>query len=576
MTNPFFQAEVDLLKNLAAEFASANPALAPLLGQPGSDPDVERLLEGVAFQNALLRRKLKHDFPELVHTLVQLILPHYLRPAPATTIIGFTADGMRGGPVTIPAGTQFASAPVDGTLCHFTTTAAVEVHPLELTDATFLQRPSCRGELRLSLALCGVPLAEWHPGSLRLFLSGDHATAAALFLLLSRQLARVVVTPADGGSGVVLPGNCLAPAGFDLDEPLLPYPPHAYPGYRLLQEYFNMPQKFLYFELSGWEQWQQRGSGARFTITFEIDNVASKPPPVRRENFLLNAVAAVNLFPVEAEPVSISHRTSRIPIRPSGLDPGHCRIFSVDRVTGYSRAGGKREYLPLELFGGDSSSTPLYHAQPLQSSRHGGYDLHLCLSFPGGLPSPRSESLSVALTCTNGGSPEKLRMGDINQPLSPLPDFISARNITAIHPGLDPPVGAGLLRQLISHLALNHLSIRRADQLQALLKLYVFPGPGGGPNEAANLKRIAGIESMEVRESEQLVKGVILMGRDIRLMLRQDHFAGAGDMYLFGCVLDQFLGRYAALNCYTRLEVVDPLTGASWQWPPRLGNRQLI
>jgi type VI secretion system protein ImpG len=46
-------------------------------------------------------------------------------------------------------------------------------------------------------------------------------------------------------------------------------------------------------------------------------------------------------------------------------------------------------------------------------------------------------------------------------------------------------------------------------------------------------------------------------------------------MYLFGCLLDQFLGRYAALNCYTRLEFHETLRGGTWQWPMRLGTQPL-
>jgi len=63
VNNNFYQTELELLQELASEFAMANPALAPLLdGSNRTDPDVERLLEAMAFQNAMLRRKLDGDF----------------------------------------------------------------------------------------------------------------------------------------------------------------------------------------------------------------------------------------------------------------------------------------------------------------------------------------------------------------------------------------------------------------------------------------------------------------------------------------------------------------------------------
>ncbi|MGH7298137.1 MAG: type VI secretion system baseplate subunit TssF, partial [Polyangiaceae bacterium] len=49
MFNKYFQDELAYLRELGREFSQAYPTLAPLLADRGVDPDVERLLEGVAF-----------------------------------------------------------------------------------------------------------------------------------------------------------------------------------------------------------------------------------------------------------------------------------------------------------------------------------------------------------------------------------------------------------------------------------------------------------------------------------------------------------------------------------------------
>lgn len=576
MINRFFHTELNLLRELATEFALANPALAPLLdGSNRTDPDVERLLEAMAFQNAMLRRKLESDFPELVHKLTQLILPHYLRPIPATTIIGF-ASPASGESATIPAGTLLSSAPVNGTPCRFRTTADVELQPLEITDANFVQQSGRAGEIRLSLELHGLPLSSWRPGKLRLFLADDHAAACELYLLLDRHVTRIVLTPADGGQACVLPADCLIPAGFAEGNELLPYPPQAFPGYRLLQEYFCTPEKFLFFDLSGWEQWQQRGDGMSFTVSFELDSLPSGPQRVRRESFALHAVPAVNLFPHYADPISVNHHSDRYLVRPTGPNPAHCQVYSVDRVTGYSRPDRReRDYLPFELFNGENSNEPAYHAMLAKSERHGGYDAHVAITFPGEIPPADDETLSIALTCTNGSLPENLRVGDITEPLSALPDFVSARNITPVNPGHAAPLGKGLLKQLTSHLYLNHLSLERVEHLRTLLELYVSASPPSDAQGAANLKRIAGIEAIAITPGEQMIAGIPLRGREMRIKVRQDHFAGPGDMYLFGCVLDHFLGRYASLNSYTRLELYESLRGGTCRWPARLSRKTI-
>jgi type VI secretion system protein ImpG len=87
---------------------------------------------------------------------------------------------------------------------------------------------------------------------------------------------------------------------------------------------------------------------------------------------------------------------------------------------------------------------------------------------------------------------------------------------------------------------------------------------------------VAGIEKLESTGSDRLVSGILMRGRDIRLDVRLDHFAGPGDLYLFGSILDCFLGLYASINTYTRLTIKEVMKGGIYQWPERLGEHPLI
>lgn len=575
MTNDFFQSELKILKELAAEFALANPALAPLLNGEMTDPDVERLLEAIVYQNAMLRQKLDADFPELITKLTQLILPHYLRPVPASTVIAFSLEKAHKKPVSIPSGTVVASGPIDGTPCRFTTTCDLELQPLELVDAVVLKQPGSGGLIRLSLALNGTTLDMWEPKKLRFFLSGDLASASELFLLLSRYLKRIILTPVEGGAAMVLRPECLKSAGFDENEAMLAYPPNAFPGYRLLQEYFTAPEKYLFFELTGWETWEYRGEGTCFTIGFEFSDFPAGHPRVRPDSFALNCVPAVNIFSHQACPITIDHRKDRYLVRPAG-NPDHNKVLSVDGVTGFSRGyRQERHYRAFELFSRESGVEPLFQAVQEQSQCRSGLDVYLTVVFPGELPPAESETLSIELACTNGTLPESLHVGDICLPESDLPDQVSFRNISAITPGFLPPLGPNLLRQLTTHLYLNHLSLETVEHLSTLLELYVFPDNRSGGTTTANLKRISGIESIRITPSEQMVDGIVLKGREVSIKVRQDHFAGAGDLFLFGCLLDSFFGRYASMNTYTRLVINESMRGGSIQWPTRLGRHPL-
>jgi len=566
LTKNSFHVELSRLRELAAGFADANPALAPLLNGAMTDPDVERLLDAVAFHNDLLEQKLRVDFPKLIRQLADIILPHYLRPIPATTIIGFTPKPNQEQSVTIPAGSQLTSAPVNGTPCCFTTTVDLEIHPLVVREAAFRQTSGRKAEIRLSLTLTGQPLSLWQPRNIRLFLAGDRASATELYQLLRQHVKKIAITPSEGGAGVTLPPECLKPEGFDECEALFPYPLQAFPGYRLIQEYFHLPEKFLFFELSGWERWQHRGESSNFTVSFELDDIPSVLPRIGQGSFVLHAVPAVNIFPHDADPIHINHRGSRYLIRPSGPAPDHYQILSLDRVQGYSRESSReRSYVPFDLFSLDNFEAPVYHAGREKSQGRDAFDTHISVVFPSGIPFPDKETLSIGLTCTNGTLPESLRIGDINIPSPTIPESVSFRNITPVNPGYPPFLEPDLLWRLTCHLYLNHMSLGTAERLRTLLQLYV---PHGGP-ESANLKRISGIEKISVLPSECRVAGEILRGSEFRMEVRQDHFAGSGDLYLFGCVIDRFLVEYASLNSYTKLVMNEVLRGESCQWPIR-------
>ena len=135
MFNKYYQEELSFLRELGPEFAKAYPTLAPFLAEPGSDPYVERLFEGVAFLTGRIRQKLDDELPELTHTLTGLLWPHYLRPIPAFTMMEFQPlPQMLREPALIPRGTTVDSVPVEGTVCHFRTCYDVQMLPLKLVD----------------------------------------------------------------------------------------------------------------------------------------------------------------------------------------------------------------------------------------------------------------------------------------------------------------------------------------------------------------------------------------------------------------------------------------------------------
>jgi len=580
MMDSYYQTELQRLRERSREFAADHPLLAPMLSGPHADPDVEYLLEGVAFLTSHIHRKLDQDLPELLQTLVGVICPQYLRPQPAATIIEFTPKPTLKGRLAVPAGTYIDSEPIDGIPCRFRTCSTVELLPLELMEAQVIDETSSSrdpNQLEIRLAFeARVPLAELGFSSLRLHLAGDFAEACNRYFLLKHHLDHVEVA-ATGSPPTVLGPDRVAPGGFREQEALVPYPGNVFPAFRVLHEYFLFPERFLFLDLD-LREWQARGMGYTVRVSFFCSVPSFQPPRIRREHFRLFAAPAVNLFEHEAAPFVLKHREPEIPLRAAEMPPGSFQIFSVDAVTGRSQGEPHaRAFAPFAGFQNTAGEVPVYHTLHRSSDREGHTDLFLSVAYPPGASVPESEVISARMTCTNACLTDMLQAGDIRLPTSNSPELATFANISAPSTSQPPPAAGDLLPYLVSHLSTNYQSIARLDRLKSLLRSYLVPGGSRDkPREIANERRMNGLLALKAEPEERVIDRSVYRGLSIRITARHDHFVSPGDLYLFGSILDYFFGNYVGVNSFTSLTVESKLTGEYIQWPARLGTRPLL
>mgnify|MGYP001216116994 CR=1 FL=1 len=576
MIGKYYERELAHLRTLALEFAEAHPALAPMLSGQSTDPDVERLLEGTAFLSGLIHEKLDGDFPEIVHGLIQLIFPHYLRPIPSATLMRFVPKRSLRETIVVPKGTAIDAVASEETRCTFTTCSDVAISPMTVAGAGFESAGGAAGVLRVELRLEGMGLSAFKPDAIRFHLAGVYTGASRRYWILFTRLRDLrLVTPE--GRSISLGRRALRPVGFDPADTLIPYPDRSFPGYRILQEYFILPEKFLFFDVTGLNQWHNRGAGAGFRLEFEFANLPADLPPMREEHFQLFVSPALNLFPHQADPIVLDHKRAEYLIRAGGGNPRNYQIYAVNRVTGIGQGTVReREYQPFELFNPQVDTAPVYALHHRLSPLDGKAELHISVAYPGGQEDPAPETLSLEIMCTNGTLPEMLRPGDVRLPTESSPELAEFSNLRAPTAPVQPPLGKNLLWRLLSHLFLNYLSMANAENLRAVLKLYIFTETRDRAAVMANLQRVESIQELSVQASDRFVGGHLLRGQEILIRMDPRGFAGEGDLYLFGSVLDVFLGNYAAINAYTRLTVEDTLRKERLTWPIRLGDRILL
>ncbi len=89
--------------------------------------------------------------------------------------------------------------------------------------------------------------------------------------------------------------DCLREVGFHRDEALLPFLPTAHPQYRLLQEYFALPEKFLFVDITRLDTVPLDTSS--FEILLPLRTLPNEHRLISTESFALQLYAGCQPLP---------------------------------------------------------------------------------------------------------------------------------------------------------------------------------------------------------------------------------------------------------------------------------------
>lgn len=605
---PYYETELTALRKLSREFAGRYPKIASRLlleGDVCEDPHVERLIESFAFLTGRIHKKLDDDFPQITEALLSVLYPHFLRPVPSMSIAQLApAAGAELSTVQrIARGTELLTRPVHGVPVHYRTAYPVDVWPVQVAEARFepIERSSFAVEgadivatVRIRLAPLGqAPLKQLPIRRLRFYLDGESPLVHAMHELLLNSVAAVTVSGT--GSESMLPplqlgDDCVHAVGFDESEGLLDYEPRSFLGYRLIQEYFALPEKFLFVDVSGLDFSRFAGPvDLRFHLHAfgRPERAARLEQTVGKDSFRLHCTPIVNLFRQQAEPIRLTHELHEYPVIPDIRRPLGMEVYSVDAVRKASRTQqdlSVKEFLPFFSIrhGLDADDDGCFwYAQRKPSIRPNddGSEMSITLVDRGMNPHlPSVDTLSLSLTCTNRDLPSALPFGGDDGVLQVEGGGViaQARLLKKPSPTQRAPMRQANQWRLISHLSLNHLSLVDGgrEALLEILSLYNF-------SDSAHLRRqIAGITAVSSRPSSsrfgRAPRQAFVRGTEVELTFDEDHYVGSG-VYLLARVLDLFFGMYCTANSYTRLSVRSrQREQVLARFPPRTGAQHLV
>jgi type VI secretion system protein ImpG len=630
-----YNTELRHLRETAAEFGRDFPKIAGRLSldldakEVCPDPYVERLLEGFAFLAARVHLKLDAEFPRFTQGLLETVYPDYLCPIPAMAIVKFEPEEHEGALApgfVLKRGTTLRSqlSKGDRTACSFSTAQDVRLLPLAVTEARYFIRDLAELNLPRKLGAKAAlrirmrktipnPFAEIQADPLIFHIRGADELPGQIYEQIFAHKSQLLIqSPVQRKPcGEPLRADCIRRMGFAPEQALLPPAPHGFEGYRHLREYFVFPQRFLFFELAGFQKAFSQATGDEVDLVIALD----EPDPrlegrVDKSCFDLFCAPAINLFEKTLDRVLISERFSEFHIVPDRNRPLDYEIYSVASVTGYGETPDQeRRFLPFYQAKDTDPETSAFftvHRVPRlfsdrerltgRRSSYAGTDAFISIVDADSAPYRTDlKQLGIRALCTNRHLPIQMAKGvgrtdftmDVSAPVNAIRVI---QGPTLPHPSLvlagqnpeKPQMASGRFAwRLISHLSLNYLSLRDRDEgsetgaegLREILKLYA------DPNDRQTLKQIDGIRSVRYRPVVRRVEipGPITFARGLEITVLFDEAAFEGQgVFVLGAVLEQFFAKYVSLNSFTETVVATQQRKEIMRWPVQMGKRQIL
>lgn len=617
----YYNEELRHLRTTAGDFAREFPKIAGRLSLDEftcSDPYVERLLEGFAFLAARVQLKLDAEFPRFTQAILETVYPHYLSPTPSMGVVEFAFDMARSGISNgfgIERGTVLRSVigTDERTACEYRTGHPVMLWPIQIAQADYIARdlrllkppPSAaaaRAGIRIRLEIpADMTFSTLDLDALTFFIRGSEAFPMKIYEQIFAHGKNLLVQPVESPFAWqhVLPSANIEPVGFMDDEALLPVVARSFRGYRLLQEYFAFPQRFLFFRISGLQPCIKQCQGHLMDLVILLDQEdLTLEKRIDADNFALHCTPVINLFPKRADIIHLSDKFTEFHVVPSRTRPMDYEVYQVTGVTGYGvRADEKQSFSPFYSAGdvAENSGSGAYftvnRTPRMMSSRekqlgrrssYGGSEVFLSIVDSAAAPY-RSDlrQLAVETLCTNRDLPIQMGVGrgktdfhlDIASPVTSIRCLVGP---TAPRPSRAEGETSW---RIINHLSLNYLSLvegrdrKGSAAIRDLFRLYC---DARGTQSEKIVEGLIEVNSRPVmrRISEQ---GRIAFVRGIEVTLEFDEaaFEGTG-VFLLGAVMNIFLSKYVSINSFTETVITTRDRGEIMRWPANPGTRHTL
>lgn len=591
----YYNDELRKIREAALDFSKAHPKVASRLRLGKGvveDPFVGRLVESFSFIAAGLSQKIDTQHYGLNKSVVNVLYPQYLLPFPSCSIIQMQPDEGLDGSSFIERGAEVVDYLDDKTPCRFTTCYPVELLPLEVSDCQFLSKESIgnyalagyQSCLKVVLKGCvsDVRIKDILGNKLRFYIQAEKSIAFELYNYILHRASLLASTSSccDQEIKSAVHDHTIS-VGFLDEESIQPHPSNVFSAFRLLSEYVNFPEKFLFIDITNLDEVVTNDFGDELVLCFysheACDSLVNR---ISADNFQLGCTPVVNIFEQVADPIRLEQTHEEYHLIAHSQQAKHSiEIYSVNDVIASSDQC--EDVLCLPMFGlkDYESHTQGYMCWSL--NRKSGWEVgdHRLLGYESFLSinmnhyhKKHNETLvlSPVVYCTNRDLPTYLSCSQTDSQLAfwkvGQGDVARINYMTSFSEPKYRDLSADLESDLISLICSNKLSLLDQNNLLSRVEALMSIASYSNSNQPSVFNAITNITSKKVYKLDKAcLRMSYLHGIRLSLQINTDAFYG-DSVYLFGQIVRDYFAKVCALNNYVEVVLMDKYQNELARW----------
>lgn len=576
---PYYEKQLQEFGQQSREFASKYPKIAQRLSlnqEQIDDPHIERLIQAFSLISARIDKKLADSYDIFTRSIFEVMFPQYLKPFPACSVVSFE-DVNKIKQLTdrhvIPKATTLKAKSTRGVQCEYQTVQDVVLLPIQLKQIKFKTHPSAHMHLNQNATLSmGFEIFSQKnqllaQENLPIFLDAISNFPLQVLDSIFKASTSFSIRVGQNSFDIANPFEIM---GFDELQSVLPIDQHTHHAYRLLMEYFCVPEKFNFLKLKldfiKYFNLEQSEFELQIHFKLNLNDQASirNYSELNAANFKLFATPIVNLFKKQAEPQKINHKRMEYPLITDAHHPEYYQAYSILKMNMVREKSDQDQvFYPVLPFFAMShyhqDKVQFFYSLNPEQMKNKHQELNYSVISRALEPhATQSDFISTEILCTNRELPYESYNKDQNA-LTLNDSNLARRALMLKRPSIPYYFEQNKKEQwrIISHLSLNNLSLMKGDavsHIKELLALYNLS------KSKENQIIIDAIKNIQFSTTQKLVESkpfpLFVRGLKVEVEVDAEVFRGHS-LYIFSQLLTHVFNLKVNMNSFVDVIIVD-------------------